>query len=73
MSEVLSDEWRRSHVEKGDAALLRAYDELGHMEGYFSQCTERAKLFAVLAQAHYQAANVRARPAPAYADIHKAP
>jgi hypothetical protein len=52
--EPLSHEWRLAHVAAGDEALARC-TTTGQWEG-------RAAL-AAAAQAHYAAANVRARPA----------
>lgn len=53
--EPLSHGWRLAHVAAGDDALARCMGT-GSWEG-------RAAL-AATAQAHYAAANVRARPAP---------
>jgi hypothetical protein len=58
--EPLSHEWRLAHVRAGDEDLARSV-KTGQWEG-------RAAL-AASAQAHYVAANVRARPAPLPEDV----
>ena len=75
----LTEAWRLEHVRDGDAALKTAHEicaELGEDEEEDSQelmaLTSLAQILIQIAQAHYQAANVRARPV-ALAEIHKVP
>jgi hypothetical protein len=60
--EVLSNEWRRAHVKKGDDAMVLAYGELANPLGVGSVAREMIQIQVAIAQAHYLAANVRARP-----------
>jgi hypothetical protein len=65
MSEVLSQEWRVEHCAKGDEALAAAVANVppGGSLGV-EQAMAGATLvaaYAAIAQAHYAAANVRAR------------
>jgi hypothetical protein len=62
LSEVLSSEWRRNHVEKGDDAMSNVYNHLANPVGISHTAIEVAGLYVAIAQAHYLAANVRARP-----------
>jgi hypothetical protein len=61
MAEVFSQEWREEHAREGDRLLAI-------LEGWDADASASAALIAVattaaVAQAHYAAANVRARPA----------
>lgn len=67
MSEVLSQEWRVEHCTKGDEALRLARDVVEQSSGARGDqvlvfCAQAAAA-AAIAQAHYAAANVRARSA----------
>lgn len=62
MSGILTQEWREEHARAGDFALEKAESALNDVGAYNS-----AQTWALIAQAHYQAANVRARSlAPVY-------
>lgn len=56
--EPLTPEWRKWHVDMADSILAMVRDQLDHTS------TQQAMVFIAMAQAHYQAANVRARPLP---------
>lgn len=63
MAEVFSQEWREEHAREGDRLLAI-------LEGWDADASASAALIAVattaaMAQAHYDAANVRAKPAGA--------
>jgi hypothetical protein len=64
MSEPLTDEWRRKHVEKGDEAMSQVYTVMGDLgpDGLGLHSMAAVSLYVSVAQAHYLAANVRARP-----------
>lgn len=67
--EILTQEWREDHVRDGDIALKDAGLMIDTMaNGLTPQgvatAAACASALAALAQAHYAAANVRARPAP---------
>jgi hypothetical protein len=53
---VLTQRWREEHAERGDLALLQAASLAD------THAPERAQAWALIATAHYAAANVRARP-----------
>ena len=60
MAEMFSQEWREEHAREGDRLLAI-------LEGWDADASTSAALTAVattaaMAQAHYAAANVRARP-----------
>ena len=50
----MDHEWRLKHAADGDAALAEAYKAIG--------VSHNAVVFAAIAQAHYQAANIRTKP-----------
>lgn len=52
--EPLSHGWREAHALQGDQALVLAYNA-------FNTHSARAMFWAAAAQAHYTAANIRAR------------
>lgn len=53
MSGILTQEWREEHVKAGDHAIGEAVANIDDAES--------AMVWSMIAQAHYQAANVRAR------------
>lgn len=55
MNEILSQAWREVHVQAGDGLLSEAHDAL--QQGTLGA----AQVYATMAQAHYLAANVRAK------------
>lgn len=57
--EVLTQGWRAEHAERGDLALEEA-----HRLVDMAASVERAQAWAMIAAAHYAAANVRAKPTP---------
>lgn len=59
---LLSQEWREKHCEAGDAALRDAQEIADREDGDTLILSAAAQTFAAIAQAHYAAANVRARP-----------
>jgi hypothetical protein len=59
---ILSQEWREEHVRRGDAALLRAVSTGPSSGHYLAETSAAAAAWAAIAQAHYAAANVRAKP-----------
>lgn len=65
MSEPLTDAWRLKHVEQGDQALNQIHEML-HLAVEGVQLSSAAisaiTMYIGIAQAHYQAANVRAKP-----------
>lgn len=67
MNEVLSQEWRVEHCTKGDEALDLArhvIEQASEAPGAQAHvCSVQAAALAAIAQAHYAAANVRARSA----------
>ena len=71
MSEPLSDAWRLAHVELGDQMLTEAtklmaeFEDMTTTKEETEELADMTRLIQVLvqmAQAHYQAANVRAKP-----------
>lgn len=54
---ILDQEWREDHVRDGDQALEQAREAASH------GLADGAVALAQIAQAHYLAANVRAKPA----------
>jgi hypothetical protein len=58
--------WREDHARKGDEALEKARDIAAMTSGergdHVIVFAAQAQLLAAIAQAHYAAANVRARP-----------
>ena len=70
IGEKLTQEWREEHVRLGDRALTEEYKSMA-IFGYGEEDVEEAKAHVItnmitmlinVAQAHYQAANVRAKP-----------
>lgn len=67
IGEPLSKEWRLEHVKLGDKALLSYYKWVEEMDPDDDDPAQNATAAALIgtlvlvAQAHYQAANVRAR------------
>ncbi len=65
MSEILSHEWRLDHAAKGDEMLRVAREVVDHTSGARGDqvivLSAQASALAAIAQAHYAAANVRAR------------
>jgi hypothetical protein len=69
---ILTQEWREEHVRQGDKALFEVAKALIDFdnEDSWNKATDEEviastgmiQLLVGLAQAHYQAANVRARP-----------
>src|SRR5690349_18785887 len=69
---ILTQEWREEHVRQGDKALLEVSKTLTDFDndGSWDKANDEEiiasaamiQLLVGLAQAHYQAANVRARP-----------
>lgn len=62
MAEVFSQEWREEHATAGDQALGIARQVADTETGHTITLAAVASVFAAIAQAHYAAANVRARP-----------
>ena len=62
----LSDDWRLEHVKFGDQAMVKAYTSLAEMdEATDEKLTDVVATVNVMiqaAQAHYLAANIRAKP-----------
>lgn len=59
---LLSQQWRERHCEAGDEALREAEKIADREDGDTLILSAAAQAFAAIAQAHYAAANVRARP-----------
>lgn len=72
MSEILTDAWRRAHVEMGDRAMDEAHETLDThaANGLGPHSIAAINLYLSIAQAHYLAANVRARPS-LVTEVHK--
>lgn len=60
---LLTQEWREEHARAGDEALRDAAEIADRDNGDTVILAAAAQAFAAIAQAHYAAANVRARPA----------
>lgn len=58
--EILTQEWREMHVSAGDQALQEV---AGLVEGGTGIDHPGIAILVAMAQAHYTAANVRAKPA----------
>lgn len=69
MAEVFSQEWREEHATAGDQALGIARQVADTETGHTITLAAVASAFAAIAQAHYAAANVRARAAAGPAEL----
>lgn len=69
LREGLSQGWREAHCEAGDESLATARGIIEQSSGARGDqvlvLAAQASAIAAIAQAHYAAANVRARPAQA--------